>query len=285
MKTSSLSDLIYEVRYEGPNKEYSDVIFYCKSLTVFQNHSALCIIEDTPHLAVGRSLWINIAYECIVDWYGFEDEEGNLIKYDRNLLDHIDGEVLVYVGRIIYESISNLTEKEEEMLKGLVRFTSFLTDEDNEKRNRELFDCDYCVKNRLINYRNCGRPDKDKLMAKHNVQANRDVPSPRSKYSASKRTKRFQNEDQLDKSKMADAQSDGDKVITLKGFKFKECPVSWIDNKTRNIVSILNYCIRTNRPYMPGSVSEQPNKIQKMLEVVQYEQNKIEYEDFKKKSK
>lgn len=289
----------YHVTVKTGVPPVKEITFITRGMTVGEYLRLSEFFEDREHNSLSQLLWINIAMNSIDGYeeFYFLDEEDmfekdddseyiTISEFDREILNHIPSDIMMHLGRYIHDKLTVIDELEESKFRGYTRFVSFLSDDENKKKNTESFDCEKCAEKGLIHFRNCGRKDKDELIQKYakDKETPKKKVNPLEKYSSAKRVKRFESKEQVDNALNKKANVE-DGQILLSGFKFPECPITWIENSIKTKVSVFFYCINTNQNFFSGGVDKQPWKWFKYIEIVKSELNAIEAEDIKKRQK
>lgn len=271
--------------------EINGVTFYIRGLTVGE-YTDLLMSGALKNMT--NRVWLEIAYTGIVDWSGFIDELGNHVPYSVEVLDTWEAvdegieagmeDMIVKVGQEIFQNMTIPSDEEVDKFVASTRFLHFRSDPKN-KSASESFNCEACLKKGLAKTRPCGRYTDEEIDREHkrlnNIpeeDASEDVKKPVSKmknrYKASSSVKRPRTEEQAAKRKSG--------VITVGGFQYPECPVSYVDEWISSLSGILYNCAKSNLTFFSGGVSDQSFKLYQLQRIVAGEAGQIESEEMDK---
>lgn len=281
MSVKELGRLIREYTYDGST-------FYVRGLTVGE----FCDLAMQGLLKDSERFWVEIALTGVVGWEDIfvEDEDGGHqeLEFSEDGKQGLPIEVLVYLGKKIYNELTILSDDESKKFEAATRFLHFCSGDKN-KSVAETFDCETCLRKGLARLRPCGRFTKEEIEqymgelqgeGEETPQkaSQKPVKNMKSKYK-SKRTKMaFENEEVKPKPKKVD-------TIVLDKYSYPECPVSYIDSWINILCGILYHCAKSNIPFFDGGIVDQPYKYYRAERVVSSESSVIESEEMERARK
>lgn len=273
------------------------VTFYLRGLTVGE-YTDLLMSGALKNIT--NRTWFDVAYTGIVDWEGFLDKHGNPVTYSLDMLDNMVPEsgaggdfdlmiedMIVRIGQEVFYNLTMPNEEEVDKFVASTRFLHFRSDPKN-KSVAESYNCETCLKKGMAKTRPCGR-FTDEEIDRHHKELNsipitdelfdgepvKKLPSKmKNRYKASSASKRPKTEEQIAKKKHG--------AITVGGFQYPECPVSYIDEWIGSFSSILYSCAKSNLNFFSGGVVDQSYKMHQLQRIVSGEANQIESEEMDK---
>jgi hypothetical protein len=273
-----LGEFVREFKYDG-------VTFFVRGLTVGEYAD----LASQGSLKLSKSFYTEIAVCGIMGW------EGIGVPYE----DHMDGDwidddaALVAIGKYIYHNLTILQPDVGEKFRGFIRFLYWSSGDDNESQ-LESFNCDECLDSGRAVNRPCGKYDmeyrRERLMEKRqegkkaaqsdSEASQRDVRG-RSKYRNQKlrRQRTARRERKAEDNKEMSRQRG---YMMLGGYKFPECPISWIDEWVKVLGEAMYHSEKSELPFFSGGIADQPYRIFRASKVVKGEYNSIEQEELEK---
>lgn len=272
------------------NPDLKDVVFWVRGLTVSEMYALNIQIEQKT--VIPNSIFYRIGITCLVGWdHLFDEIDGDLYQIHcskENIEKYLTPADIASVGRFAFAELSQLSELEESKFKGYVNFVFFISDDKKGKQNRDSFNCEECARKGLIMARPCGRPDKEKLREEfYGKTKKKEVKSAielaREKFGIRNKIKRagkeLSKEEQEEKKKLEEERKKG---IIINGFRFVECPVTWLTPSVKTLGEALWDCSKNNKTFFGGGLSEQSYKLYQIEKVVSSESNRLEAEEMKR---
>jgi hypothetical protein len=270
--------------------DYPEVIFWLRGLTISEMFSLNEIIEQSN--IIPNSIFYRIGITCLVGWdHMYVEREGELYSVScnaNNIEECLTHQDVTTLGKIAFSELSQVSDLEESKYKGYVNFVFHISDEKKGKANRESFNCEECARKGLIMSRPCGRPDRDKLRDEfygktRKKEVKTAIEIARSQFGIKGKLKRagkeLSKEEQEEKKKLEEERKKG---IMINGFRFVECPVTWLTPSVKTLGEALWDCAKNNKTFFSGGVSDQSYKIYQIEKIVSSESNRLEAEEMKR---
>lgn len=286
--TTPLRANVSEFTLDDP--EFVDVVFWVRGLTVSEMFALNQTIEKRE--IIPNSIFYRIGITCLIGWdHLFDEVDGFLYEIHctkENIEKYLSPHHVATIGRFAFSELSQLSELEESKYRGYVNFVFFVSDEKKGKQNRESFNCEDCARKGLIMARPCGRPDKEKLREEfYGKTKKKEVKSAielaREKFGIKNKIKRsgkeLSKEEQEERKKLEEERKKG---IMINGFRFTECPVTWLTPSVKTLGEALWDCAKNNKTFFSGGISDQSYKLYQIEKIVSSESNKLEAEEMKK---
>lgn len=269
-----------------------DVLFWLRGLTVSEMFSLNQILEVGN--IVSNSIFYRIGITCLIGWDHMFHEDGDEL-YEihctkENIEKYLTYNNICTLGRHCFSELSQVSELEESKFRGYVNFVFFVSDEKKGKANREKFDCNTCISNGWIMSRPCGRPDAEEKRSQHyrSTVVKQNISAfDRAKAMFGIKNKVLRAGKELDKSEQEKRKLEREeqkKGIMVGGFRYTECPVTWLTPSVKTLGEALWDCAKNNKTFFGGGVSDQSYKLYQIEKIVSGESNKLEAEEMKKLS-
>lgn len=286
MEDFELGEFVSEilVPFEGET-----LTFFCKGLRVGEMSDL--VLKDLLKPPIGSAFFSSIGASSIVGWSGFQDENGDELGYSKEYVEALPLNVLVEVGRQAYYSLTRLSELENDMFRGYIRYAFARSDKDL-KVKMKYFECEACIKAGRWAMQLCGLTPEER--ERRSQEPNMSVVEPQKKVTArdimskyrtsvSKKKKRkdIEREEAEEKGGIVSA-SAGNREFDLNGFKFKECPTSWIQPWVMDLGEKMLFCHQNGLPYFGGGLESQSQKFYEIGRSVTGEVSAIESEMMEK---
>lgn len=270
--------------------EIDGSIFYVRGLTVGE-HTQIAMLDGgrgftnplKPHTAV------EIAFAGIVGWeniYNYQTNEP--VEFNEQNLEALPEDVLTELGDHIFFKLTHIDDQTEEKLRGYTRFAHFMSKKENRVKSK-TFNCKNCIERGHYRSRVCGKYDQEDLDEMHAEMNDKEVEtstknikSKLDKYrSRRRRTMKLRKNTKNFKQKKETLRQ----TLTIKGFKFPECPISWVDNWIQTIGGVLFHSDSSDLLLFQGGLFDQPYKLYQASRIISSESNKIEREEWDEKNR
>lgn len=274
---------------------YGEAVFYVRGLTVSE---MIAINQQFESKQIPTaSDFYNVGRVCLIGWDNlFEWIDGELYEIqctDSNIEKYIDPQSISELGKYALAVLSYLSEEEENKYRGYVNMVFWLSDEKRGKSNRESLDCENCVRKSLIFSRPCGRKDKEQLIERIHGKREEKKEKPLSSFELAKKKFGIKNKllkaskelSEEEKERKRKEQEEKARTMTLNGFKFPECPITWISSSQRTLADALWDCSKNSKTFFSDGVGGQPHKIYQIEKIIGSESSRLESEEIKKQTK
>jgi prepilin-type processing-associated H-X9-DG protein len=265
--------------------------FYVRGLTVGEYCDLIFKMQSENIVRDGEQWAAVVAVTGLVGWEDVFDEASNRIEYSEELKEYLPDEVYKVIAEKVFYSLTALSEEERAKFEASIRFLYFSSEKKNEKI-AETFNCATCIKKGLAKTRPCGKFSKEEIdqigrqlreegenVPETPVKAPKDV---KSKYKTSNKRVRTSAEKEGEEPTSRKEFKD---YMTLDGYKYPECPVSYVDDWISVLSSMLYHAGKSNLTFFDGGVVDQPYKLLQAQKVVSSEASKIESEEMDKQFK
>ena len=237
-------------------------------------------------LAFNTSLAWSIVKAGLEGWEGVYDEDSDPVEFHKDYVDILDDEIIFELAAIIYRDLSLFDDLTDSKFRGHIRLIYYLSDETYGATRAKSFDCMNCVKNGWPEKRGCTLTYLDELK-KQVADDGKAVEPASDKINAilEKRKKKKQSQKKyhtIEEYNQA-MEKDSFSVMSVPGFSYPECPISWIDPWVKTTADVLYDCSKSNKNLYSGGAADQSYFLYKAQRVVGGEAAKIESEQMKKK--
>lgn len=290
-------------KFVAPYDTVSGATVYLRSLKVAEyiDLSHRGFFRGTGEKAFER---LQIVLACIQGWDSetMRDYEGWPV--DELVDELIDMQEVIRISQFILDHLTNLSEEEEEKLRGYTRYLHEMSDPKKSK-TAESFKCQNCIlygkyqsrqkfcgrftpeaaasyKRRLEEAKTQQDIENVELVTQMMIdeQAELDklerVAETAGKYgSASRRGRRRASSSKARPAKL--------QYMVINKFKFPQCPVSWIDDWIWVSGNIMYHSEKSNMPMFDGGMFDQPYKLYRAARVISSEFATIDEEERNKK--
>jgi len=214
---------------------------------------------------------------------------------DKHTVEDIDETIIDEVGRFIFENLSILSKSDSEKIRGHIRFRYWFSEE---KRRKELegYECSECVKRKLYMSRECGRSqeeiesliranesDEERAERVERNEAQKRKDEAMLKALMSRRKTNSRKRFTLNAPTKVKKESDGKHRLVIRGFKFPECPTSWIPLHLRHDADVAYEVDKQSVQVAAGGLFDQPNRMYEIVRTTRSEASLMEYEKMKEK--
>jgi len=292
-----LGDFVREFKYEGAT-------FFVRGLTVGEYAD----LAAQNLLKMGNSLYMEVGHCGLLGWENLyaEDEDGNLSKFEYK--EHMDGDwldekTLSNIGKHIYHELTTLSDEDASKLRGFIRFLYWSSDEGN-RNQLKSFDCDNCLESGMAVNRPCGEYsmehrrsylEKRRAKAVAAAQEAAQVAAKRvkgrkaygnDKLRRQRKRRRHDRQKRAEEEAKQNTELKGPKgrqgFIMVGGYRYPECPVSWIDEWVKVVGEAMYHAEKSDMPFFSGGIADQPYQIFRASKVVKSEYGAVEHEEMEK---
>lgn len=266
-------------------KKIEGATFHIRGLTVGE-YCDLVYKMGKEKLLKDGDRWNSLVLNSgLIDWEGIFDEDGDDFEYDEEAIGFLPDDIGNVLADKIYKELTVLTEDERDKFIASTRFLYFQSEPKNEKIV-DTFNCQTCIEKGLAKTRLCGRFTHEQIdekarelrgEAKNASETPETAPKDLlSKYKTKRNRIKPGREEKTEVSKSG---------VTLGGFKYPECPVSYVDDWISVLTGMLYHASKANLPFFDGGVVDQPYKLLQAQKIVAGEAGKIESEEIEKERK
>lgn len=274
-----LGDFVREYKYSGAT-------FYVRGLTVgeYTDLAQLNLLETTSD-----AMYMEVAHCGVVGWENLIDQDGNEFPYSKEVdTDWLPESLQVNLGKYIYNNLTILDKETSDKFRGFIRFLYWSSD-DNHRSKTDSFDCESCLESGKALARPCGRFSEEtrraymmeaRGLSESDTQPSEGKPKGRGKY----KSKKLSRQRSQRRERNADSNNPV-KTMALGGFKFPECPISWIDTWIKVSGEAMYHAEKSDQHFFSGGIADQPYNVFRAAKVVKGEYGKIEEEEMEKERK
>jgi len=302
------SVIVNEIEIDGS-------IFFVRGLTVGEYSNLIM----SNKLSNSDTFFVSLPKLCLVGWKGVESQEytkplyelmehpqwPNIpdeyiiekeVEFSPDKINDLPYEVVLRLGKEIFNTYTMLSQQEVEYFKGATRFLNFLSRPEN-KAKADRYDCNVCIQGGHRDRRICSKftdeeaktikdylsNSEDDEISEQEIEDGSTVPSKdlASKYKSVRKKKMAFKTDKPE----AEVVKVNKGAVKVGGFVFEECPVSWLPSWVSTLTGIFYHCSQSNIPFVSGGICDQPYKLYSAERIVAGENSKIEMEEMEKTEK
>jgi hypothetical protein len=265
--------------------EIDGSIFHVKGLTVGE-YCDLVMKMKREKIPKDSERWNSLIFDvALVDWENVFTEDGEEFHFSSENRAYIDGESVFKIAKYCYDELTVLSDEERSKFQASIRFLYFCSEPKHENIVK-TFDCQTCILKGLARTRMCGRFSDEQIEELgRQLRNEEEEASEASKIANKDMTSKYKTNRSRVKPTVAEKPVEQRSVLMLDGYKYPECPVSYVDEWISLLTGMLYHAGKSNLPFFGGGVVDQPYKLLQAQKVVSGEASAIEREEMEKDRK
>lgn len=258
--------------WKGTFETNDGAVYQVRGLTVGEK-SELAFSGAFEVGSSGELLKVYSAEKGIVSWRRVPvyDQTGKIVR-KNGLTEYVPADAsiddlpfhhLIEVGDYIFNELSVLDEEQELKLRGLIRFKFWFGDESREEY-RKTFNCSTCIEKGYDKRRNCGLEQEKKDIIRRQIEDRKTKERVELARKQNERIHKALVNRKSRKRRVSINKPEEDKLriasgtLSILGFVYDECPMSWIPTGLKQVSDHLYYAVKNGQMIVPGALFDQP---------------------------